>query len=439
MAHSRKITGLALGVASVLALTLAGCSGGSGVGGGSNNDEQTTISFLNWEQTEGTPLGDAIAKFEEENPNIKVDIQPTVTGNAYDAKIRTSLGGSNPPDVFRINDDYVQQFTQNGTLQDLSGYVKKAGIDVEADYAPEVFNFGLQDDGSLTSWQIGYQPAMVFYNKDLLEKAGVPLPPKEWTAENWTWDDFLADAKKVSDGSKTYGALVTPDTNYEQTFSHNNGSPTGIWSKDGTGFTLADPEGAEAIQWAADLTCKEGVQARWADLLQPNANVQLFTEGKVGLLFARAGSIPYFRDNIKSFDWDVAAPPAGSADQATEASVVVFGIPKKSDKQDAAFKLLEYLASEEGGQIIAKAGAFTPVNIAAAKALYANSEDAPENISILADSAKHLTATSKTANTLGARQIYRPALDDVYNCKASAKDVLNRVRPQVEKALETKN
>ncbi|MGN6126641.1 MAG: hypothetical protein ACTHON_08755, partial [Humibacter sp.] len=98
-----------------------------------------------------------------------------------------------------------------------------------------------------------------------------------------------------------------------------------------------------------------------------------------------------------------------------------------------------YLASEEGGQIIAKAGAFTPVNIAAAKALYANSEDAPENISILADSAKHLTATSKTANTLGARQIYRPALDDVYNCKASAKDVLNRVRPQVEKALETKN
>lgn len=434
MIHRRsKATRLALlGTAATMAMTMASCAGG-----GEGVDSTTTITFLNWEQTEGMPLGEAIATFEEENRDIRVEIQPTVTGDAYDAKMRTALAGSNPPDIFRINDDYVQQFTDNGTLLDLSSYVNEAGIDVEADYAPEVFNFGLQDDGSLTSWQIGFQPAMVFYNKDLFEAAGVPIPPTDWTDQDWTWDDFLSAAEAIADGTTAYGAVVTPDTNYEQTFAHNNGSETGIWSADGTGFTLADPEGAEAIQWAADLTCVHEVQPRWAELLQPNTNVQLFTQGKVGLLFARAGSIPYFRDNITDFEWDVAAPPAGNTDQATEASVVVFGIPQKSEQQDAAFRLLEFLASEDGGQIVGQGGAFTPVNVAAAEALYAQTEDAPDNIAILAESAQHLTATSTTANTLGARQIYRPALDEVYNCNSSAAEVLSSVRTQVERALES--
>jgi multiple sugar transport system substrate-binding protein len=426
--NSKATRMIAVGLVAAAALATAGCSGG-GSGGG-----KTTVTFLNWEATEDTPLGEAITQFEKENPDITVDIQPTVIGNGYDAKMRTALAGNNPPDVFRINDDYVQQFTENGTLLDLAPYVKDAGLK-DSDYAPQVFNFGKQSDGKLTSWQIGYQPAMVFYNKDLFEKAGLPLPPTTWSAEGWTWDDFLNDAKKLTDGTTTYGAIVTPSTNFEQTFAHNNGSPTGIWSEDGTGFTLADPVASDAIQWAADLTCVDNVQPRWADLLQPNTNVQLFTQGKAAMLFALAGSVPYFRDNIKSFDWDVAAPPAGKADQASEASVVAFGVPAKAKNHDAAFKLLNFLASEEGGQIVGKGGAFTPVNVKAAQALYADPSAAPASVALLGESSQHLTATSKTANTLGARQIYRPALDDVYNCKSSASDVLSKVKPQVEQAL----
>ena len=182
-----------------------------------------TITFLNWEEVKGTPLGQAIDDFQRLNPDIKVDVQPAVTGDAYDTKMRTVLAGNNPPDIFRINDDFVQEFTNNGTLTDLSPFVKESGVD-ESGYATEVFNFGRQEDGRLTSWQLGYQPAMVFYNKDAFKKAGVALPPTTWTSDDWDWDSFLDKAKALTSGDSQYGAIVVASTNYEQAFTHNNGS-----------------------------------------------------------------------------------------------------------------------------------------------------------------------------------------------------------------------
>lgn len=424
----RGLLGIGVGTA---AAAMVGCSTSESTEGTSG---QTTITFLNWEEVNGTPLGQAIEDFQRLNPDIKVDIQPAVTGDAYDTKMRTVLAGNNPPDVFRINDDFVQEFTNNGTLADLAPFVKDNGVD-ESGYATEVFNFGRQEDGRLTSWQLGHQPAMVFYNKDAFKKAGVALPPTTWTADGWDWDSFLDKSKALTDGDSQFGAIVVASTNYEQAFTHNNGSSSGIFSLDGRGFTLADPEGIETVQWVTDLTCQHKVQPPWASLLQNNAHINMFAQGKAAMVFERIGSIPYLRETIKSFDWDIAPPPAGKADQATEASVICFGIPTKSEKQEAAWKLLNYLAGPEGGQTVAQGGAFVPVNIEAATKLYENNTAKPQTSLLLAESAKRLTSTSRTTNTSGARQIYRPALDAVYNCEKSAAEVLQSVRPQVEQAL----
>lgn len=428
MLDRRRLLGLGAGAAAALAA--AGCSNSQA----GSADGKTTVTLLNWEQTEGMPLGKAIEEFQRLNPDITVEVQPTVTGDAYDTKMRTVLAGSNPPDVFRINDDYVQEFTENGTLVDLAPFAQQDNL-TESDFAPEVYNFGRQSDGRLTSWQLGYQPAMVFYNKDMFAAAGVDLPPTSWSSEGWMWEDFLAAAQELTQGQDQYGAIVSASSNYEQTFAHNNGSPTGIWSADGMKFTLADPEGLEAVRWVSDLTCQHQVQPPWAQLLQANSNIQMFAQGKAAMVFERVGSIPYLRETITSFDWDVAPPPAGTADQATEASVICFGVPAKAKNQEAAWKLLSFLASPQGGQIVAEGGSFVPVNIEAAEKLYADSTAKPEHSSLLAESAKHLTATSKTTNTSGARQIYRPALDAVYNCEASADEVLQGVRGQVDQAL----
>ena len=407
---------------------LAGCGGNGNAGGGSKKG----LTFLNWEQVKGTPLEQAIQAYEKSS-GATVTVQPAVT-QEYDTKMRTLLAGGSPPDIMRINDDFVRGFSEQGALLDLKPYIEKDQLDTSA-FAKEAYEFPKQPDGSHTAWVLGYQPRLIFYNVDLFKQAGVPLPPTTWSPDGWTWADFADRAKKLTDpAKKQYGALVYLDTGYEQTFTVNHGSQTGIFSTDGTKFTLPDAKEVEALQWATDLTCKDKVQPPWSALQQDNAETQMFAQGKLAMMFATFGTVPYLRSTVKDFTWDVAAPPA-DVEQKTESSVIVFCIPKKAKNPDQAWELLKYLASEEGGKTLLQGGAFTPINNKAAAQLAPNGK-MPQHIGLFAEAAKHLTATNQTKNTLGARELYRPALDQAYNCEKPVGDVLSQIKPQVENALK---
>ncbi|WP_406048832.1 ABC transporter substrate-binding protein [Kribbella sp. NBC_00889] len=417
------LTGLAAGG------VLAGCGGNGNAGGGGGKNG---LTFLNWEQVKGNPLEQAIQAFEKES-GTKVTIQPAVT-TEYDTKMRTLIAGGSPPDVMRINDDFVRGFSTQGALLDLNPYIEKDKLDTSA-FAKETYEFPKQPDGSHTAWVLGYEPRLIFYNADLFKQAGVPLPPTTWSPDGWTWADFADRAKKLTDpAKKQYGALVYLDTGYEQTFTVNHGSQTGIFSPDGTKFTLPDAKEVEALQWATDLTCKDKVQPPWSALQQDNAETQMFAQGKLAMMFATFGTVPYLRTTVKDFTWDVAAPPA-DVEQKTESSVIVFCIPKKAKNPDQAWELLKYLASEEGGKTLLQGGAFTPINNKAAAQLAPNGK-MPAHIGLFAEAAKHLAATNQTKNTLGARELYRPALDQAYNCEKPVGDVLSQIKPQVENALK---
>jgi len=414
------LTGLAAGG------LLAGCGGNGGQAGGKGD-----MTLLNWEQVKGTPLEQAILAHEKSS-GAKVTVQPAVT-QEYDTKMRTLLAGGSPPDVMRINDDFVRGFSEQGALLDLRPYIEKDGLDT-SQFAKEVYEFPKQADGSHAAWVIGYQPRLVFYNVDLFKQAGVPLPPTTWTSTDWTWDAFADRAKKLTIPGKRWGALVYLDTGYEQTFTVNHGSETGIFSTDGTRFTLAGGKEVEALQWATDLTCKDKVQPPWSMLQQDNAETQMFAQGKLAMMYATFGTVPYLRSTIKDFTWDV-APPPGDVQQKTESSVIVFCVPKTAKNPDQAWALLKYLSSEEGGRTLLQGGAFTPINNKAAAEL-APGGKAPQHIQLFGEASKHLTATNQTKNTIGARELYRPALDTAYNCEKPVGEVLQQVTPQVENALK---
>jgi len=169
-------------------------------------------------------------------------------------------------------------------------------------------------------------------------------------------------------------------------------------------------------------------------LQQDNAETQLFAQGKLAMMYATFGTVPYLRTTIKDFTWDVAPPPA-DVEQRTESSVIVFCIPKAAKNPDQAWALLKYLSSEEGGRILLQGGALTPINNKAAAALAPNGK-MPEHIGLFGEASKHLTATNQTKNTLGARELYRPALDQAYNCEKPVGEVLQQIKPQVETALK---
>jgi multiple sugar transport system substrate-binding protein len=402
---------------------LAACSTGGGDAAGSG-----TISFANWQDAYASSYTTVIDAFTKAK-KITVKKQADVAFGDYQTRFRTLLSGGQPPSVMRLNDDFLREMSDKKQVLDIKSYMDKSKFDTSALF-DNVFSFTDLPAGR-SGIAIGTAPRALFYNKTLLDAAGI-TPPKTWAPDGWSWDDVLGYAKELTKDDQ-WGILVNKDTGYENTFSVNNGSD-GIFSKDGTKFTLASPEGIEAVQWAADLMVKHKVSPPWSELTADQSDLQLFASGKLAMMFTSMGTASYLRENAKDFQWDIAPVPA-KVEQKQEGSMTLFEIPTKTKNPDDAWELLSYLASEEAGRIFAGNGAFIPVNKAAAEDVASSASDNGENMAIFAEAATFQASVNSTKATAEAVNLYRPLLERVYTGEATAQEVLSGVKPQIESLL----
>jgi multiple sugar transport system substrate-binding protein len=279
---------------------------------------------------------------------------------------------------------------------------------------------------------------MVFYNVDAFKEAGVDLPPTTWTDDGWKWENFLAAAKRLTIPGERWGVLVFDDTSSETTFTVNNGTD-GIYSKDGTRFTLADPGSVEGIQWLADLSLKHKVQPPWEDIQagasNPDYSLSQFATGKVAMMTRNFGAAAYMRQNIKDFEWDL-APIPGNLSQKTISTLIVWAIPAKAKNPDGAWKLLRSFTDLTGAKALAEQRDLVPANKEAAKLLEAKAAT-PEHLALIVEAAEHGVNENFNPHIQQARALYRPQLDLIYTGQKTAKEALEGVKDRVEQALNS--
>lgn len=127
----------------------------------------------------------AFDQFEKANPDV--DLKVTYVGEeAYKVQMSGWLA-TDPPDVLSWhNGERMAYFAKRGLLDDLTGDWQKDGWNqTYAAVKPPSTYAGKQYAAPL-----GYDSYGFFYRKDLFEKAGITGEPK-------TWDEFLADCKKL--------------------------------------------------------------------------------------------------------------------------------------------------------------------------------------------------------------------------------------------------
>lgn len=390
-------------------------------------------TFMNWEAMEGTVTEAAIQAYQEQTGNL-VEIIPTPgTGTDYETKVRTMLAGGTVPDIIRTNDDFVRFYSSKDQFMDLQPFIDRDGINPE-NYFESIWNFARQPDNTYTAVSLGNQPRLIYYNVDMFNEAGIPLPPRDWSSEGWTWDDFVEIAKELTIEGEQWGALIYDDTGSEQTFSVNNGVESGIYSEDGESFTLAQPEGAEAIQWLADLTLVHGVQPERGLVTEANSGNNLFIQQRVAMIFRTMGTRNYFRRNGADFNWDVAPPPAND-NHKTEGSLICYAIPSAAQNPEGAWELLKFLLGPEGSQMFADGGEFIPALKKSAETIDAEEGQNPANMELFVTAMQHTTIPNFTTYTENARNVYRPQLDLVWTGDATAEEVLSNVKDEVEEIL----
>ena len=124
----------------------------------------------------------AIELFQKKYPNIKVTYEFAGWGD-YWTKMTTQAAGRNLPDVMQQDYAYIAEWSSRGLLAPLDDYVKAGVIDTR-DVADAAIKGGVVN-GKLVAVNLGSNSQCWVLDVDAFKKAGVELPPP-----NWTWADF---------------------------------------------------------------------------------------------------------------------------------------------------------------------------------------------------------------------------------------------------------
>ncbi len=319
------------------------------------NEEEVTINFWHHysaQSAENETLTNVlIPKFEEENPNIKVNAVSHEWADLHE-KILISAQSNTLPDVARLDSAWIPEFQKAGIL---------VALDEEMTDFSDVSS-GLLDSAMSTAAIGGHayglalntNTKILFYNVEALKNAGIEVPK--------TMDEFIEAAK----------TLAGTNENGQQVWGYNEPALSGwnlcpfIWSMGGaitndeqttaTGY-INSAETVKAIQTLKDLY-DAGAITGWNSGDIPMTDG--FGTGRYMMLLEGPWKVAEMAGAYPDFAYDTAGMPAGNG-----GSFSVLGGEDISmfqgEHKDAAWKFMKFMTSEFAQEEMAKCGQI-PVN-----------------------------------------------------------------------------
>jgi len=220
--------------------------------------EKVKITYSFWgTPDEGAAVQKVADRFNASQDRIVVEIM-AIPHDTYVTKLNTLATARNLPDCGIMSEAGVLQFAENGLLHDITDMY---GV---GDAKP-LDSLAFRYQGKPVAYSAANEVLLMFYNKDMFDKAGVPYPPTD--AKNaWTWDEFVHNAKLLTldaNGNNAtsrafnpnaivqYGCMVENLTWQLEVWALSNGG--GFYTADGSKVIINEAAAVDAIQKVADL------------------------------------------------------------------------------------------------------------------------------------------------------------------------------------------
>ncbi len=287
--------------------------------------------------TEGEELGPFVEAFEAENTDVDVKVTPVPWENAHD-KIATAIASGETPDVTLVGTTWMGEFAKLGGLDPVPPDLVDTDSFFEGAYDSTV----VDDTEYGVPWYV--ETRVLFYRKDLAEKAGWDAPPK-------TWDELTQFA---SDLGEQPGVEIPFYVQPGQTGSWQTAIPFAwtagaeMTNEDGTEYTLDSDAMAEGLEYYKSLF-DDGLST--TSLLQPGEIENQFAKGTTASFISGPWHIGLVKD-MGATDDQIGVAPLPSVDDSSEMGTSFVGggnlaVFKESDNRDAAWKLVQWLSEAD--------------------------------------------------------------------------------------------
>lgn len=349
----------AVATATVLGFVLAACGGSDEQSNSTTASEGSseaapedstgeTLSFWTLQQSDSDLIAAqeaAVADFETEH-GVDIDLITYPYVELQD-KLLLAASSDAAPDVLLLDQIWVAQYAGAGFVDSIDDRMAAADI-ASADYFTGAWDSGFYDGSQYTvPFDVGVW-ALMYYNKDMFEAAGLdPDTPPE------TWDELFAAAETLTDAPNQYGigswvgSGDAPNCLFDAlTFSGGGQVLDATTGK----AAVNSPEGVAALEAYQRMLeyGADGAIARSAE-----DGLSLFTSEKAAITFYGEWGQDTIATRSPDLNYGVALLPV--PDGGT--SVGCFGgfnlgISSNSDNKDLAWEFIQYASGFDKQQEI---------------------------------------------------------------------------------------
>lgn len=411
--------------------TQAGCNAPS--------DGRIELRYMAWGNPQQLALEEQLCDdYTKSQSKVRVKLFK-VPQSAYGNKMLIMLASRTAPDVMRVDHYNFPALVKKDYFYPLD---KLAAADPE--FKPEEFFPSTLEEskhnGKLYALNVLFGGVILYYNKTMVQQAGLEDPFQLWKKGEWTWDRFLDHAKKMTqrgaNGKFTrFGASIPVFPTYLGTIRSLGGE---IMDPTCTQVLLGKGKSVEAWRFWYNLRYKH----KAAPTTGQAANGAFsFESGKLGMYFDWMGMAPRFRESAKGFDWDVVPIPQlpGSVETIVKGNQLV--ICAETAHPQEAWKFMTYMTSVKVENLLAvdRRRTFPTRKSVAYSDAYNQTTLPPYNTRAFTYSievGKPLPITSRWGDWSGE---FNSGIENLLNGRAtSVEAAVAEAQSRAEKALETR-
>jgi multiple sugar transport system substrate-binding protein len=300
-----------------------------------------TLNVAHWDflaPTYGKDMQAVIKSYEKYNPNAKIETVGIVR-SVYETKMKIQLSAKGGPDVFTIPDTFFPELARSNLLESLDNVFPAATRKT----MNESNNGGIWRGKQLAiTWQVA--PYAFFWNKDILDKAGVKPPT--------TPAELVAAAKTIKEKTGLTGFAVrsrlAEETPWWIDFNNWVVGFNGGWSN-GEKLTIDSPQNIAAVTAYKDVYDSGGFS------VGDDASTfrSKFGQGLVGMMIDATGALPAMI-GTKVPSKTVGASKLPFPGKSTSQVGILFGINANSKNKELAKDFLNWFLIKDTQQAISE-------------------------------------------------------------------------------------
>ena len=337
--------------------------------------EEIKLSWALWDYDATPYYAPLIEAFETANPGIT--IEPVDLGSTdYQTMLSTQLsGGSSAIDLVSVKDiPGYAAMVNAGQLEPLNSYINSAGIDTSA--------FNGTTEQIIMNEQLYALPFIstfwvIFYNKDLFDKAGVAYPTNDMTFE-----EYDALARQLTNDAfgtdKVYGSHYHTWRSAVQLFGVLDGANSIV----GGNYEFLKPFYEMVLAQQKDGVCQDYAalktsQTHYSGVFYNNSVAMM----NMGTWFISTLIAKLAAGEADSHNWGIVKYPhaEGVEPGTTLGTLTSIAVNSSSKNKEAAFKFVDFISGAEGAKIVASTGSFPAMMSDEALSTIASMEGFPQD------------------------------------------------------------